>query len=193
MSEYASGFNPWTWLRATALAVLIGGCGGGTDDGILGGPGTPGGGPGPAGAGPALDAASSFGIASTAGITNTGATTINGDVVLANPTVTCNAVAVPGGAGTAGFGLCAGAPPTLIGTVVTPSSPDVTTANNVKAAMNSGFLGITPLPDLPRPAHEGAPPTYRLARLLEHRPVAPPWWATTCSSPASINRSPRSS
>jgi hypothetical protein len=145
MNNRKSGSLARTSIAVAVLTAFIAGCGSG-NDGILGGPGTPGsgGGPGPAGAGPALGAASAFGIASTAGITNTGATTINGDVVLASPTVTCNAVAVPGGAGTAGFGLCAGAPPTLIGTVVTPSSPDATTATNVKAAMNSGFLDITP-------------------------------------------------
>ncbi|HYM26712.1 MAG TPA: ice-binding family protein [Steroidobacteraceae bacterium] len=131
---------------AAVFAALMAGCG----DGIFGAPAappappTPAGSPGPAGPGPDLGAAASYGMASTAGVTNTGVTVINGDVVLANPTVTCNAVAVPGGAGTAGFGLCGGAPPTLNGSVTTPSVPDAVTANNVKAAMNAAFLSITP-------------------------------------------------
>ena len=140
MNAYGSGFKARTWLMAAVLAGFTAGCG----DGIFGGSGGAGS-PGPAGAGPDLGVASTFGMASTAGVTNTGATTINGDVVLATPTVTCNAVAVPGGAGTAGFGLCGGSPPTLnSGSVVTPSVPDATTATNVKAAMNAAFLSITP-------------------------------------------------
>jgi Ice-binding-like len=138
-----SGFKAWTLLVAAVLAVSLAGCDGKIFGGTSAG-GASAGNPGPAGAGPVLGLAAAYGIASTAGITNTGATTINGNVVLANPTPTCNAVAVPGGAGTAGFGLCGGAPPTLNGTVVTPISPDVTTATNVKAAMNTAFLGITP-------------------------------------------------
>jgi hypothetical protein len=142
MNKHASGFKGW--IMVSLFAGFMAGCGSG-DDGIFGGPGGgAGGGPGPAGPGPDLGLAATFGIASTAGVVNTGATTINGDVVLAAPTPTCNAVAVPGGAGTAGFGLCAGAPPTLNGTVVTPTSPDLTTATNVKDAMNTAFLSITP-------------------------------------------------
>ena len=84
MSKYGSGFfKPRTWLTAAALAGLIAGCGGGTDDGILGGSGTPGGGgPGPAGAGPALGLAATFGtFGGTAGMTNMGdLTVVNGDV-----------------------------------------------------------------------------------------------------------------
>src|SRR3954464_4122970 len=142
-----SGLRARTLCVAAVFAAFAVGCGSG--DEILGTPaGSAGalGNPGPAGAVSSLGAAASYGIASTAGVTNTGATTINGDVILAAPTPTCNAVAVPGGAGTAGFGLCAGAPPTLnSGTVVTPSFPDANvTASNVKAAMNAGFLDITP-------------------------------------------------
>lgn len=140
MNKQASVFK--AWLTASLVAGLMAGCGSG-DDGIFGGRGGSGS-PGPAGPGPDLGVAATYGIASTAGVANTGATTINGDVVLAAPTPTCNAVAVPGGAGTAGFGLCAGAPPTLNGTVVTPTSPDLTTANNVKNAMNAAFLDVTP-------------------------------------------------
>jgi len=138
-----SGLQLSTLCMAAVFAALTAGCG----DGIFGAPAAPpppAANPGPAGAAPDLGAAASYGMASTAGVTNTGATTINGDVVLANPTVTCNAVAVPGGAGTAGFGLCGGAPPTLNGSVTTPSVPDAVTANNVKAAMNAAFLSITP-------------------------------------------------
>src|SRR3954468_9316510 len=142
-----SGLRARTLLVAAIFTAFAAGCGSGDDGKIFGEPGGSGtGNPGPAGAGPNLGAAASYGIASTAGVTNTGATTINGSVILAAPTITCNAVAVPGGAGTAGFGLCAGAPPTLnSGTVVTPSFPDANvTASNVKAAMNAGFLDITP-------------------------------------------------
>ena len=143
MNDYGGGFKARTWFVAAVLAAFLAGCGSG--DEIFGTSG--GGGPGPAGPGPALGLAASYGIASTAGVTNTPTlpiTTINGDVVLAAPTPVCNAVAAPGGAGTAGFGLCAGSPPTLNGTVVTPTFPDLTTATNVKAAMNAAFLDITP-------------------------------------------------
>lgn len=144
MNKIKSVTKPLMWFTALVLATVAAGCGGG--DPILGGGagGTPS--AGPAGiAANMLGLAAPFGIASTAGVSNTGATTINGDVVLANPTVACNGVtAVPGGAGTAGFGLCAGNPPTLNGTVITPASPDTTTADNVKADMNTGYLKITP-------------------------------------------------
>ena len=153
MDKYGRGFKAWVWMVSLVAGLMVG-CGSG-DDGIFGGPGG-GGGPGPAGPGPDLGVAATFGIASTAGVSNTGATTINGDVVLAAPTPQCNAVAAPGGAGTAGFGLCGGAPPTLNGTVVTPTSPDVTTANNVKNAMNTAFLGITPPAGPPAAGSRGA-------------------------------------
>lgn len=135
------------WFTALLLSALAAGCGSG--DSIFGtpvGPEAPGN-PGPAGAAPGLGAAATYGMAATAGTTNTATapnTTVNGDVILAAPTPTCNAVAVPGGAGTAGFGLCGGSPPTLNGTVTTPTFPDTTTAANVKAAMNAAFLAITP-------------------------------------------------
>lgn len=93
-----------------------------------------------------LGRASTFGIAATAGVTNTGTlpnTNINGDVVL-DPTATCNAVAVPGGAGTAGFGLCGGFAPTLNGTVVTPASLPAGTSTGVRDDLLAAFLSITP-------------------------------------------------
>jgi hypothetical protein len=94
-----------------------------------------------------LGLAAPFGIASTAGITNTVTTPItriNGDVVLANPTPTCNAVAVDN---IGGFGLCGsnGSTPTLSGTVITPVYPDTTTAAAIKADLLAAFLSITPL------------------------------------------------
>src|SRR5436190_22585428 len=113
MDKKRSGFKASAWIVASLVAGVMAGCGSG-DDGIFGGPGG-GGNPGPAGPAPDLGAAASFGIASTAGVANTGATTINGDVVLAAPTPVCNGVGAPGGAGTAGFGLCGGSPPTLNG------------------------------------------------------------------------------
>jgi len=144
MNNIESINKPLMWITVLLLAAIAAGCGGGGQDPILGS------GAGTASAGPAgvnasmLGLAAPFGIASTAGITNTGATTINGDVVLANPTPLCGGAAVPGGTNTAGFGLCAGNPPTLTGTVITPTFPDGTTATNVKADMNTGYLAITP-------------------------------------------------
>lgn len=91
-----------------------------------------------------LGLAAPFGIAATAGITNTltvPITHINGDVVLANPSPTCNAVALDN---VGGFGLCGGAPPTISGTVITPVYPDTTTAAAVKADLLAAFLSITP-------------------------------------------------
>lgn len=101
-----------------------------------------------AAAGPApvpvnLGLAAPFAIAATAGVTNTltvPITHINGNVVL-NPTATCNAVMVDN---TGGFGLCGGSPPTINGTVVTPTFPDTTTANNVQSDLRAAFLSITP-------------------------------------------------
>lgn len=87
-----------------------------------------------------LGAASSFALAATAGVANTAATVINGDVVL-NPTDTCNAVPV-GGSGT--FGLCGGAPPSVNGTVVTPTFPNTTLAQQVTNALRAAYLKITP-------------------------------------------------
>ena len=85
-------------------------------------------------------AAASFALAATAGAANTAATLINGDVVL-NPNDTCNAVPV-GGSGT--FGLCGGAPPSVNGTVVTPTYPNTTLAQQVTDALRAAYLSITP-------------------------------------------------
>ncbi|HEY0855546.1 MAG TPA: ice-binding family protein [Albitalea sp.] len=85
-------------------------------------------------------AAASFALAATAGVANTAASLINGDVVL-NPNDTCNAVPV-GGSGT--FGLCAGAPPSVNGTVVTPTYPNTTLAQQVTDALRATYLSITP-------------------------------------------------
>lgn len=129
---------------AALLAALLAGCGSG--DGLFGTGGGVAVNSGPAGAGPNLGAAATFGIAATAGVTNTPTvpiTNINGDVVLST-TATCNAVAAPGGVGVAGFGLCGGSPPTIVGTVVTPTFPDLTTANAVTADLRAAFLAITP-------------------------------------------------
>ena len=93
-----------------------------------------------------LGRASTFGIAATAGVTNTGTlpnTNIHGDVVL-DPTATCNAVAAPGGVGTAGFGACGGFAPALVGTVVTPASLPAGTSGGVKTDLLAAFLSITP-------------------------------------------------
>ena len=93
-----------------------------------------------------LGLAAPFGIASTAGVVNASTlpnTIINGNAVLTE-TPTCNLVAVPGGNGTAGFGLCAGSPPTINGTVITQASPDTTTANAVVANLRAAYLSITP-------------------------------------------------
>jgi len=90
-----------------------------------------------------LGLAAPFGIAATAGVTNSPTAPIshvNGNVVL-NPTATCNAVAVDN---IGGFGLCAGSPPTINGTVVTPTFPDTTTANAVMADLRAAFFSITP-------------------------------------------------
>lgn len=87
-----------------------------------------------------------YGIAAAAGVTNTSTSpisNINGNAVL-DPTADCNAVPVPGGAGTAGFGTCNSAAPTINGTVVTPTYPDTTTANAVMAALTSAYNSITP-------------------------------------------------
>ena len=87
-----------------------------------------------------LGAADPFAIAATAGVSNTGATIINGDTVL-NPNDTCNAVPV-GGSGT--FGLCGGAAPVAKGTVVTPTFPNTTLAQQVTDALRAAYLKLTP-------------------------------------------------
>jgi hypothetical protein len=90
-----------------------------------------------------LGLAAPFAIAATAGVTNTltvPITHIDGDVVL-DPTATCNAVGVDN---IGGFGLCGGSPPVIVGTVVTPTYPDTTTANAVQADLRAAYLSITP-------------------------------------------------
>jgi hypothetical protein len=143
MNRFESVTRPLMWSMALLLSALAAGCGGqdpilglGGSGGILG-----------VGLSPVkLGLAAPFGIAATAGITNTNTlplTTINGDVVL-DPTLTCNATAVPGGAGSAGFGLCNSTAPTSVpvlnGTVVITGG----VATAVKADMNAAFLSITP-------------------------------------------------
>ena len=145
MNRFDSSTKPLMWLSALLLTAIVAGCGG--QDPILGAGGT--GYAGPAGITTAniLGRAAPFGIAATAGVTNTNTTpltTINGDVVL-DPTLTCNAVAVPGGAGSAGFGLCGSTAPTsvpvLTGTVyITGNAPTA----GVVADLKAGFLKITP-------------------------------------------------
>jgi len=90
-----------------------------------------------------LGLAKPFAIAATAGITNTitaPITHIYGDVVL-TPDQTCNAVTVDNAGG---FGLCAGMPPNINGTVITHLYPDTTTATAIKADLNAAFLSLTP-------------------------------------------------
>jgi hypothetical protein len=93
-----------------------------------------------------LGLAAPFGIAATAGVTNTLTapnTLINGNVVLTG-TPSCNVVPAPGGNGAAGFGLCAGAAPSLNGTVITPTSPDTSTAIAIVNDLKAAYLSITP-------------------------------------------------
>lgn len=88
-----------------------------------------------------LGLSSTYGIAATAGVTNTlnmPITRIDGDVVL-NPLDQCNAVTVNN---TGGFGLCGGAAPIINGTVVTPTYPDTTTAQNVTDDLRAAYLSI---------------------------------------------------
>lgn len=90
-----------------------------------------------------LGKAAPFAMAATAGVTNTATVPIShidGNAVL-DPNDTCNAVTVDN---TGGFGLCGGSPPTIDGTVITPTYPDSTTANAVMSALNAAFLSITP-------------------------------------------------
>ena len=87
-----------------------------------------------------LGRAASFGIAAVAGVQNTGATQIDGDVVL-NTNDQCNAVTVDNAGG---FGLCGGTPPTISGEVITPTYPDLTTAQNVTDDLRAAYLSITP-------------------------------------------------
>jgi len=136
MYEFDNITKLLAWVMTLLLVAVVAGCGGGGNP-ILGE------GTGSTGISTAmLGTASTYGIAATAGVTNTPTvpnTTINGDVVL-DPTATCNAVAAPGGAGSAGFGACGGDTPALNGTVVI-SGP---TATTVKADLLAAFLKITP-------------------------------------------------
>lgn len=143
MNKIDNSTKPLMWFTALLLTAVVAGCGG--NDPILGGGAGAVVSAGPTGVTAAniLGTAAPFGIAATAGVTNTPTlpnTTINGDVVL-DPTLTCNAVASPGGAGSAGFGLCGGNAPALNGTVyITGDAPTA----GVKADLNTGFLSITP-------------------------------------------------
>jgi hypothetical protein len=144
MNRFDSYSKRLMWLIPCLLAAFSAGCGGGSEgrSPILGAGASVI--SAPAGPGPVnLGLAAPFAIAATAGVTNTATapiTHINGDVVL-NPNDTCNGVAV-GNAGN--FGLCGGSPPTISGTVITPTFPDTTTANAVKADLQAAFLSITP-------------------------------------------------
>lgn len=144
--------KPLAWFAALLLSAAVAGCGGGS---ILGGGAGAGAGAGGS-AGPTaitaaniLGTAAPFGIAATAGVTNTGTapiTTVNGDVVL-DPVAgaTCNAVAVNSGVlGT--FGLCAGSPPTLIGTskVYSAYYDPASAVPGVVSDLKSAYLQITP-------------------------------------------------
>jgi hypothetical protein len=92
-----------------------------------------------------LGLAATFGSAATAGVTNTATapnTMINGDVVL-DPVAgaTCNAVAIDA---VGGFGLCAGSPPTISGTVISPLFNLGVTSTAIKNDLLAAFLSITP-------------------------------------------------
>lgn len=136
MNEHGGGFKARTWYMAAVLAALLAGCGSG--DEIFGTSGA-GGGPGPAGAAPSLGAAAPHGIATRAGLATAGAVSpvINGDVAMVD-TLTCNAAVVPGGAGSAGLGVCAPNPPTLNGTaVISPA------ADPVFVDLNAAYIDLT--------------------------------------------------
>ena len=147
VTDGIAGYKSLRWSLALLLAAFISGCGG--NDPILGVNVSGAASAGPAGVTTAniLGTAAPFGIAATAGITNTNTapiTTINGDVVL-DPTLTCNGTAVPGGVGSAGFGLCNSTAPTsvpaLTGTVFITGNPPTA---QVIADLKAGFLKITP-------------------------------------------------
>ena len=147
MKKIENVSKPMKWLPVLLLTAIVAGCGG--NDPILGAGAVLSAGPAGVTTASILGTAAPFGIAATGGITNTvtaPATTINGDVVL-DPTLTCNTVAVLGGAGTAGFGVagvaCGGVPqtPLLTGTVFITGNP---TTAQVIADLKAGFLKITP-------------------------------------------------
>lgn len=92
-----------------------------------------------------LGTASTFGIAAHAGVTNTPTvplTHIEGDVIL-DPVASaiCNAVAIDAAGG---FGLCAGSPPTINGTVISALYDPANSRATVLADLNAAFLSITP-------------------------------------------------
>jgi hypothetical protein len=98
--------------------------------------------PAAAGVGPVnLGRAASFGVASTAGIVNVGATTVHGDVVV-DPLAECNGVTV----GSAGLiGECAGTPPSITGTVISPLFPDAgVTSGAVIADLRAAYIALSP-------------------------------------------------
>jgi len=121
-------------LAAAFLVASLSGCGG------------DGGGASVAGAGgptvPVVMASSApFGIAARAGISNTGATHIEGDIVL-DPSFSCNGVAVNL---IGGFGTCAGAAPTIVGTVFSINyDPAPAIRATVLADLNTAYLSVTP-------------------------------------------------
>lgn len=139
-----SGLNARTLCMAAVFAAFAVGCGSGDDGQIFGeASGGGAGNPGPAGAGPSLGLAAPFGIAATAGVTNTPTAPlshINGNVIL-DPLAQCNAVNVDGAGG---FGLCAGSPPTINGTVVSSLFDPSANRAQIRADMNTAFLSITP-------------------------------------------------
>ena len=141
MKRFENGSRGPTWFMALVMFASLAGCGSG--DEVLGGRGSGGGGPGPAGAAPNLGAAANFGIAATAGVTNTPTAPIshiNGNAIL-DPSVTCNAVPIDA---VGGFGLCAGSPPTISGTVISSSFDPGATRTAVIAALRAAYLDITP-------------------------------------------------
>jgi hypothetical protein len=93
----------------------------------------------------ALGLSSTYGIAATAGITNTASapnTIIDGNVVL-NPTATCNGVPITF-ANNPSFGDCGGFAPSINGDVITPTNPNVITAQPITDDLRAAYLSITP-------------------------------------------------
>lgn len=105
-----------------------------------------------------LGTASTFGIAAHAGVTNTPTapiTHIEGDVILDPVTsAICNAVAIDAAGG---FGLCAGSPPTINGTVISALFDPANTRATVIADLNAAFLSITPPAGPPAAGSLGSP------------------------------------
>jgi hypothetical protein len=88
-----------------------------------------------------LGRAATFGMAATAGVVNVGTTTVHGDVVL-DPLAECNGVTV----GSAGLiGECAGTPPAITGTVISPLYPDAgVTSGAVVADLRAAYITLSP-------------------------------------------------